>query len=166
MESRPPAPLRRRAARTAPLLLAAGVALLAAAPARGITPPLKTDILTAGGEVRGQAWIYGQQYIELYDARGTHRGTIGVVPVEGRLRLFLVRRDGARTLIGWAENHRLYDAAGALQGYYAWTPIRSYVYTTEMKKVGEARCLAYQGICAAGVAGVLLGLLPAEAQAP
>ncbi len=43
-------------------------------------------------------------------------------------------------------------------GYYWWTAIWSYVYDPEMKKVGQAQCIAYQGLCAAGVAGYLLGL--------
>jgi hypothetical protein len=32
------------------------------------------------------------------------------------------------------------------------------VYDPKMKKAGEARCLAYQGVCAAAIAGYLLGL--------
>jgi len=121
-------------------------------------PPLKTDILNAHGEVRGLAQVYSN-YIELSDVTGSAKGSVGVVMVQGRLRLFLIRSDQERTLIGWAENHRLYNAKNELVGYYYWTPTWSYVYDPEMKKAGEARCLAYQGVCAAAIAGYLLGLL-------
>ena len=127
-------------------------------PAGAQVPPLKTEIRSAAGEVRGEARVF-PNYIEVVDGLGAPRGAVGVVQVQGRARLFLIQPNQERTLIGWAENHRLYNGKNELVGYYFWTPTFSYVYDPKMKKVGEARCLAYQGVCAAAIAGFLLGLL-------
>jgi len=121
-------------------------------------PPLKVDILDAQEKKQGLALIYSN-YVELEDAFGKPLGAIGVVWVQGRAQLFLIRANEERQFIGWASERRLYDAKDALVGYYYWTPIWSYVYNPEMKKLGQAQCLAYQGVCAAGIAGYLLGLL-------
>lgn len=133
---------------------------LAAAPSGPLAleiPPLRVEILNAQGQRAGRANVY-LNYVELLDAAGVRKGAIGVVLTEGRASLFLVQADESRTLIGWAEDHRLYDARNKLVGYYAWTPIWSYVYDEKLKKVGQAQCVAYQGVCAAGIAGYLLGL--------
>ncbi|MBI3992895.1 MAG: hypothetical protein HY342_06455 [Candidatus Lambdaproteobacteria bacterium] len=132
---------------------AAGADLLRA---EGV-PPLPVEILSPTGEVKGRALVY-PNYIELTDATGRPHGAIGVLLAEGRARLFLVKSNTERSLIGWAQEHRLFDAQDKLVGYYYWTPIWSYVYDTKMTKIGQARCIAYQGVCAAGVAGYLLGL--------
>ena len=126
-------------------------------PASAVFPPLPVDILSPTEEVVGKAKIYAN-YIEIFDAAERRRGAIGVVQVEGLAQLWLVRADGERTLVGWAENHRLFDKDGKLAGFFQWTPIWSYVYDKAVKKMGKAQCLAYQGVCAAGVAGYLLGL--------
>jgi hypothetical protein len=120
-------------------------------------PPLQVDILDAQQRKAGLADVY-LNYVEVADAAGVARGAIGVVLIEGQARLFLVQRDGQRRLVGWAENHKLFNAEGKLVGYYNWTAIWSYVYDASLKKVGQAQCLAYQGVCAAGIAGYLLGL--------
>jgi hypothetical protein len=120
-------------------------------------PALQVDILDAQQKKLGRADVY-LNYVELADAAGAQRGAIGVVMVDGQARLFLVQRDGERKLVGWAENHKLFNADSKLVGYYNWTAIWSYVYDDKLKKVGQAQCLAYQGVCAAGVAGFLLGL--------
>jgi hypothetical protein len=120
-------------------------------------PPLRVDILNAQGQRTGRANVY-LNYVELLDPAGVKKGAIGVVLTEGRASLFLVQADESRKLIGWAEDHRLYNAQDKLVGYYAWTPLWSYVYDEKLKKVGQAQCIAYQGVCAAGIAGYLLGL--------
>ena len=120
-------------------------------------PPLKVDILDAQQKKQGLALIYSN-YVELTDAVGKPQGAIGVVWVQGRAQLFLIRANEERQFIGWSSAQKLYDAKDTLVGYYHWTPIWSYVYNPEMKKVGQAQCLAYQGVCAAGIAGYLLGL--------
>ena len=123
-----------------------------------LIPPLKVDILDARERQQGRALVY-PNYIELIDAQGAAKGAIGVVLVQGKAQLFLVRSGKDRKFIGWAENFRLFNTEDKLVGYYFWSPIWSYVYDPEMKKVGQAQCIAYQGVCAAGVAGFLLGLL-------
>jgi hypothetical protein len=134
----------------------AGLALVGVAFAVTL-PPLHVDILDAQRQRSGRADVY-LNYVELADAAGVQRGAIGVVFIEGQARLFLVQSDGERKLVGWAEDHKLFNADGKLVGYYMWTPTWSYVYDEKLKKVGQAQCLAYQGVCAAGIAGFLLGL--------
>jgi hypothetical protein len=145
-----------------PLLLALLLAslLAGAAPGRAasLIPPMKVDILDAGEKKQGLARVY-PNFIELEDLSGSLRGAIGVVMVQGRVQLFLVRADEERRFIGWAENYRIFNSEDQLVGYYYWTPTWSYVYDPRMKKIGQAQCLAYQGVCAAGIAGYLLGLL-------
>jgi hypothetical protein len=142
----------------AAVLAAAWACLAAPHPAQAVDlPPLKVEILDARKQRAGRANVY-LNYVELLDNNGVKKGAIGVVLTEGRASLFLVQADESRKLIGFAEDHRLYDAQNKLVGYYAWTPIWSYVYDEKLKKVGEAQCIAYQGVCAAGIAGYLLGL--------
>ncbi|HKI96968.1 MAG TPA: hypothetical protein VKB51_00705 [bacterium] len=137
------------------LVLIAGSALAADKP---LIPPIKADIVDPQKQPLGRAMIY-PNYVELEDAKGALRGAIGVVMTQGRAQLFLVRHNEERRFIGWAENHRLYNTEDQLVGFYFWTPIWSYVYDPKMKKLGQAQCIAYQGVCAAGIAGYLLGLL-------
>lgn len=126
-------------------------------PAGADFPPLKVEILDASQQRAGRANVY-LNYVELLDSAGVKKGAIGVVLTEGRASLFLVQSDESRKLIGYAEDHRLYTIENKLIGYYTWTPIWSYVYNEKLKKVGQAQCIAYQGVCAAGIAGYLLGL--------
>jgi hypothetical protein len=155
-----PAQAQAPAPTTAPAPAAAQAAAQppAQAPAKPLIPPLKTPILDPQQKPLGEALVY-PNFIELNGQDGALRGAIGVVVSQGRTLLFLVRADSERRFIGWAEDHRLYNTEDQLVGYYFWTPIWSYVYDPKMKKVGQAQCLAYQGVCAAGVAGYLLGLL-------
>jgi hypothetical protein len=144
------------------LRASAWVAALAALALAGVAfaltlPPLQVDILDSQQHRTGRADVY-LNYVEVADAAGLPRGAIGVLLIEGQARLFLVQSDGERKLVGWAADHRLYSADSKLIGYYVWTPIWSYVYDDKLKKVGQAQCMAYQGVCAAGVAGYLLGL--------
>ena len=120
-------------------------------------PPLPVDILDSAGKPVGRAQIL-PNFIVLLDRTGQKKGVIGIVMVEGRMRLFAVRTDQQRKLVGYAENYRLFNPQGELIGFYQWTAIWSYVYDKNMKKVGQAQCLAYQGVCAAGIAAYLLGL--------
>lgn len=122
-----------------------------------LIPPLKVDILDAQDNSMGQALVY-PSYIELTDAQGNLKGKIGLVVVQGKAQLYLIRANEERKFIGWAKNFRLYDSEDKLTGYYFWSPIWSFVYDKKMKNVGKAQCIAYQGLCAAGIAGYLLGL--------
>lgn len=120
-------------------------------------PSLPVDILDNSGKPVGKAKIYSN-YLELLDLRDKPIGTVGVMMVEGQARLLLVGAGGERKIVGYSRDHRVFDPGGKLVGFYRWTPIWSYVYDKQLKKVGRAQCLAYQGVCAAGVAGFLLGL--------
>jgi len=139
------------------VMLVSGSASAGAAPTKAEFQPLKVNILDAAQKPVGTANVY-LNYVELLDGAGARKGAIGVVLVEGRASLFLVQSNEERKLIGWAEDRRLYNAQDKLVGYYHWTAIWSYVYDDKMKKVGQAQCLAYQGVCAAGIAGYLLRL--------
>jgi hypothetical protein len=149
----------RRLALLLPLLPAL---LLPPAPlsaqSRPLIPPIKAEIADPANKPLGTALIY-PNFVEVTGLDGVQRGAIGVVLAQGRATLYLVRADNERRFIGWAEDHKLYNTEDQLVGYYFWTPIWSYVYDPKMKKLGQAQCLAYQGVCAAGVAGYLLGLL-------
>ena len=142
---------------TGRIVLILWIGLFLPLPGFAVFPPLAVDIIDSGEKIVAKALIYSK-YIELLDTAERKRGAVGVVRVEGRMRLFLVEGTGERKLVGYSENRRLFDAQGKLLGFYQWTPIWSYVYDKSMKKMGKAQCLAYQGLCAAAVAGVLLGL--------
>ena len=122
-----------------------------------LIPPLKVDILDAGENSKGQALVY-PSYIELTDSQGNLKGKIGVVVLQGKAQLYLIRANEERKFIGWAKNFRLYNSEDKLTGFYFWSPIWSFVYDPKMKFVGKAQCIAYQGLCAAAIAGFLLGL--------
>lgn len=122
-----------------------------------LIPPLKVDIVDANDNSKGHALVY-PSYIELTDVQGNLKGKIGMVVVQGKAQLYLIRANEERKFIGWARNFRLYNSEDELTGFYFWSPIWSFVYDKKMKHVGKAQCIAYQGLCAAGVAGFLLGL--------
>ena len=150
------------------LLLAAWAALAAPAQAQsrnadevapGTLPPLVIDVLDPNGKKVAQAELL-PNYVTLVNSNRERLGAVGVVRVDGRLRLYLIGADGERSLLGWAAGHQLFNPENELVGYYNWTPIWAYVYGPNLEKMGSAQCLAYQGVCAAAVAGYLLGLFP------
>ena len=120
--------------------------------------PLKTTILNPEKQPIGLALVY-IDYVELQEMDGTPRGRLGFVNIQGGFQMFVVRDDGQQNLIGSAKNRKLYDKAGKLIGHYDWTTFWSYVYAPDGTKLGEAKCIAFRGICAAGVASFLTGLL-------
>ena len=120
--------------------------------------PIKTAILNAEEKVVGQALVY-IDYVELQDMDGTAKGRLGFVNIKGGFQLFVVRDDGQQNLIGSAKNRRLYNTEGELLAHYDWTTFWSYVYTPDGTKIGEAKCIAFRGICSAGIASYLTGLL-------
>ena len=119
--------------------------------------PLKTTIFNTDKEVIGLALVY-IDYIELHEMDGTPKGRLGFMNIKGGFQMFVVR-DGQQDLVGTAKNRRLYNKEGELIGHYDWTTFWSYVYTNEGEKLGKAKCIAFRGICAAGVASFLTGLL-------
>ena len=120
--------------------------------------PLKTTILSPDKKPLGLALVY-IDYIELQELDGTPLGRLGFVNIQGGFQMFVVRDDGKQSLVGSAKNRRLYDNDGKLIGHYDWTTFWSYVYAPDGKKLGKAKCIAFRGICAAGIASFLTGLL-------
>ncbi len=120
--------------------------------------PIKTSILNHEKQVVGQALVY-IDYVELLKLDGTPLGRLGFVNIQGGFQMFVVRDDGKQSLVGSAKNRRLYDKDGKLIGHYDWTTFWSYVYAPDGTKLGKAKCIAFRGICAAGIASFLTGLL-------
>ena len=120
--------------------------------------PIRTSILNPEKQVVGQALVY-IDYVELLKLDGTPLGRLGFVNIQGGFQMFVVRDDGKQSLVGSAKNRRLYDKDGKLIGHYDWTTFWSYVYAPDGTKLGKAKCIAFRGICAAGIASFLTGLL-------
>ena len=120
--------------------------------------PIKTAILNADEKEVGKALVY-IDYVELQDMDGTAKGRLGFVNIKGGFQLFVVIDDGQQNLVGSAKNRRLYNKEGELLAHYDWTSFWSYVYAPDGSKIGEAKCIAFRGICSAGIASYLTGLL-------
>ena len=120
--------------------------------------PLKTTILSPDKKPLGLALVY-IDYIELQELDGTPVGRLGFVNILGGFQMFVVRDDGEQNLVGSAKNRRLFDKDEKLIGHYDWTTFWSYVYAPDGTKLGKAKCIAFRGICAAGIASFLTGLL-------
>ena len=120
--------------------------------------PLKTTIVSPEKQPLGLALVY-IDYVELQELDGTPRGRLGFVNIKGGFQMFVVRDEGLQNLVGSAKNRRLFDKEGKLIGHYDWTTFWSYVYAPDGTKLGKAKCIAFRGICAAGIASFLTGLL-------
>ena len=127
-------------------------------PTNLFTLPIKTYILNNEEQKVGQALVY-IDYVELKDKDGTAKGRLGFVNIKGGFQLFIVKDGQQQNLVGSAKNRKLYNSKGKLLAHYDWTTFWSYVYTPEGTKLGEAKCIAFRGICAAGIASYLTGLL-------
>ena len=119
---------------------------------------INTAILNAEEQEVGKALVY-IDYVELQDMEGTAKGRLGFVNIKGGFQLFVVIDDGQQNLVGSAKNRRLYNKEGELLAHYDWTSFWSYVYAPDGTKIGEAKCIAFRGICSAGIASYLTGLL-------
>ena len=120
--------------------------------------PIKTAILNAEEQEVGQALVY-IDYVELQDMEGKPLGRLGFVNIKGGFQLFVAIDDGKQNLVGSAKNRRLYNSKGKLMAHYDWTSFWSYVYAPDGTKIGQAKCIAFRGICAAGISSYLTGLL-------
>ena len=127
-------------------------------PANLFALPIKTSILNAEEQEVGKALVY-IDYVELQDMDGTAKGRLGFVNIKGGFQLFVVIDDGQQNLVGSAKNRRLFNKEGELLAHYDWTTFWSYVYAPDGTKIGEAKCIAFRGICSAGIASYLTGLL-------
>lgn len=120
--------------------------------------PIKTPILNPQEQPIAEAWVY-IDYVEIYSLNNKMLGKIGIVNLEGNFLLFLVKENNQKTLVGSAANRKIYNSNDQLIGYYGWTTFWAFAYSPEGKKLGLAKCIAYRGVCAAGIAGYLTGLL-------
>ena len=120
--------------------------------------PIKPSIMNAEEQKVGQALVY-IDYVELQDMEGTAKGRLGFVNIKGGFQLFVVIDDGQQNLVGSSKNRKLYNNKGELLAHYDWTTFWSYVYAPDGTKIGEAKCIAFRGICSAGIASYLTGLL-------
>ena len=120
--------------------------------------PIKTTIINDKKQDVGKAHIY-IDYIELMDLDGNQKGKLGFVNIKGGYKIFVVAEDGKKNLLGTAKNRLLFDNEGKLIAHYDWTTFWSYVYSPNGKKLGKAKCIAFRGICAAGIASFLTGIL-------
>ena len=120
--------------------------------------PIKTSIMNAEEQKVGQALVY-IDYVELQDIEGTAKGRLGFVNIKGGFQLFVVIDDGQQNLVGITKNRKIYNNKGELLAHYDWTTFWSYVYAPDGTKIGEAKCIAFRGICSAGIASYLTGLL-------
>lgn len=122
-----------------------------------IGKPLKTEILNAEGKPIARALIY-IDYFEILNMNSELLGKVGITNVGGHFQLFLVKADNQRTLVGWAANRTLYNSNDQLIGYYDWSTFWVYAYSATGKRLGKAKCIAFRGYCAAGIAAHLTGL--------
>ena len=132
--------------------------LLLGTPFSGHALPLKSQILGPKNSPVGLAHIY-IDYVELMQLDGTPKGRVSFVKTQSGFELFVVRKDEKNEWTGRASDRRLYDVEGKLLAFYDWTTLWSYVYAPDGTRLGQIKCLAFRGICAAGAAAYLAGIL-------
>ena len=120
--------------------------------------PLKINILDDKEQPVAKGLVY-IDYVEILDLSSKPLGKIGIVNLNGNLELFLIKEEAQNRLVGRAKNKKLYDGNDRLIGYYDWSTFWVYAYSDKGKKLGKAKCIAFRGICAAGVAAYLTELL-------
>ena len=127
-------------------------------PFSGQALPLKSQIIGPKNSPVGLAHIY-IDYVELMQLDGTPKGRVSFVKTQSGFELFVVRKDEKNEWTGRASDRRLYDVEGKLLAFYDWTTFWSYVYAPDGTRLGQIKCLAFRGICAAGSAAYLVGIL-------
>ena len=147
------------------LLLLGSLLLSLGFPLQSHALPLQTAILGPSLEPVGQANIY-IDYVELLDSEGNQKGRIGFTNTEGQFQMLVVRDGASPDWVGTAANRRLYDRSGKLLAFYDWTTFWIYVYAPDGTRLGQAKCIAFRGVCAAGIAGYLSGILEPDYQVP
>lgn len=125
--------------------------------------PIVGKIYNAQNELAAKANVY-PRYVEIVNLDGRIIGKVGIMVEEGIAKLFLVREDNRRSLIGYSgpgdhpNKGVLYNIKDKLAGYYFWTPTWSFIYNIKNQRVGKVKCIAWPRVCAAGVGGYLLKL--------
>ena len=132
--------------------------LLLGIPFSGHALPLKSQILGPKNSPVGLAYIY-IDYVELMQLDGTPKGLVSFVKTQSGFELFVMRRDEKNEWTGRASDRRLYDVEGKLLAFYDWTTFWSYVYAPDGTRLGQIKCLAFRGVCAAGAAAYLAEIL-------
>mgnify|MGYP001200328224 CR=1 FL=1 len=132
--------------------------LLLLGPLTGNALPLKSTILDPNSQPVGLAHVY-IDYVELLNLDGTLKGWVSFAKTQSGFELFVVRDDENNSWVGRASDRRLYDREGKLLAFYEWTTFWSYVYALDGTRLGQIKCLAFRGVCAAGAASFLSGLL-------
>jgi len=115
------------------------------------------EILNSDDKPIAKALIY-IDYFEVLNMNDQLLGKVGIVNVAGEFRLFLVKGDSKQTLVGSAANRQLFDHQDQLIGYYDWSTFWVYAYSVTGKRLGKAKCIAFRGYCATGIAAYLTGL--------
>lgn len=124
----------------------------------GATPfPVKGEIYNGQDELIAMAHVY-PRYVEIMDLNNQMLGKVGVLVHEGIGKLFLVRNDEDKSLVGVAFQGKLFNQNDQIIGSYVWTPTYSFVYDLKGKRAGRVKCIAWPRVCAAGVGGYLLNL--------
>ncbi len=124
--------------------------------------PVIGDIYDAQGQLIGKAHVY-PRYVEIMDRSNQFVGKIGILVEEGIGKLFVVRQDEQRTLVGYAiptevpNRGAIFNRDDKMAGSYYWTPTWSFIYNDTGKRAGKVKCIAWPRVCAAGVAAYLLG---------
>ncbi|MBF0353112.1 MAG: hypothetical protein HQM11_18930 [SAR324 cluster bacterium] len=120
--------------------------------------PLKTEILNDKEQPVAKVLVY-IDFVEILDMSDNLQGKVGIFNNQGNLELFIVKEDNLKSVVGRAFDRKLYDANDQLVGYYDWSTFWVYAYSPTGKKLGQAKCIAFRGVCAAGVATYLTELL-------
>ena len=119
--------------------------------------PVKGQIYDHNDNPFGKAHVY-PRFVEIFNSREEQVGKVGILIEEGIAKLFLVGQDESRSLVGYATRGQIFDQRDSVVGTYFVTPTWSFVYTTEGKRAGKVKCIAWPRVCAVGVGGYLLNL--------
>lgn len=119
--------------------------------------PVKGEIYNGTNELIAKAHVY-PRYVEIMDLENKMVGKVGVLVHAGIGKLFLVKNDEDKSIVGVAFRGKMFNGSDKLVGTYVWTPTWSFVYDLNGKRAGKVKCIAWPRVCAAGVGGYLLKL--------
>lgn len=119
--------------------------------------PVKGDIYNGSNELIAKAHVY-PRYVEIMNLENQMIGKVGVLVHNGIGKLFLVKNDEDKSIVGIAFQGKMFDQNDKVVGKYVWTPTWSFVYDLKGRRAGKVKCIAWPRVCAAGVGGYLLKL--------
>lgn len=123
--------------------------------------PVKGEIFDGNNKKIGTAHVY-PRYVEIFNKNKQQIGRVGILVEKGLARLFMVRNDNKKKLVGYANNGKIFDLNDKIKGQYFWTPTYSFVYYPNGARAGKVKCIAWPRVCAVGVGGYLLNLFEEE----